>query len=66
MSEQDPRGGWHVTPRRIMAEATVGHRRARRLVGALTHPGLHPWPRRQSAMSHQAVQRSNGASGGAV
>jgi hypothetical protein len=37
MVAQAPGGGWHVTPPRGMAEATVAPRRAGRLVGTRTH-----------------------------
>jgi hypothetical protein len=38
MPEQDPRGGWHVTPLRITAEATLVYRQARRPVVTRTNP----------------------------
>jgi hypothetical protein len=65
MPAQAPRGGWHVTPQWILAEATVGHRRPDASLGPAC-VGLRLWLRHQSAMSHYAVQRPDGAAGGAV
>ena len=57
MVAQAPGGGWHVTPPRGMAEATVAHRRAGRLVGTRTHQPvpLADTPERQEPLCRAAA-----------